>query len=128
MSKGMSISFDGIVDAQNMLKKMADLTTVKQAVADSGSELENVTIRNMGQTYRKTDYNGKRYSTGATQQSVKSVQKNGGLTVEVKPDTEYFPYVELGTRFMAAEPTLKPAVDTVYPHFLSRITKAVGGK
>ncbi len=128
MSSGMKISFSGINEAKAVLKKVADLEPVKQAVIASGNELEEVTIRNMGQTYRKTDKSGRRISTGATARSVTSKSTNNGLAVEVYPTTEYFPYVELGTRFMASEPTLKPALDTVYPHFLSRIQKALGGR
>lgn len=37
----------------------------------------------------------------------------------------YFPYVELGTRKMAAEPSLTPAAQEEAPHFAEDLRKAV---
>ena len=45
------------------------------------------------------------------------------MTAEVTPKAEYAPYVELGTRFMAAQPYLKPAFEEQKRKFKSDMNK-----
>ena len=49
------------------------------------------------------------YSTGRTRQSISLYIGNNGLYGKVHPNTRYSPYVEYGTRFMSAQPFVKPA-------------------
>ena len=46
----------------------------------------------------------------------------------VRPTAEYAPYVEYGTRFMAAQPFLGPAYNEIRQQFLDDVRKVVTGK
>ena len=50
---------------------------------------------------------------------------DGGMTATVAPHTEYFPYVEYGTRFMEAEPTLSPAFQKIKQQFYKDVMDLV---
>lgn len=107
---GFKIDVDPeLMQALNKRKKFAE---VKRVVAKNGANLQRETQRNMAATYTAG------YSTGATMRSTKNTIKDNGLTAEVKPGTEYFPYLEYGTRFMDMRPTLKPAFDKVSKEFI----------
>lgn len=107
---GFKIDVDPeLMQALNKQKKFAG---VKRVVAKSGANLQRETQRNMAATYTAG------YSTGATLRSTKNTIKDNGLTAEVKPGTEYFAYLEYGTRFMDMRPTLKPAFDKVSKEFI----------
>lgn len=47
--------------------------------------------------------------TGTLQRSIALEMRDSGKTAEVEPMVDYGAYVELGTRFMTAQPYLKPA-------------------
>ncbi|KRN29232.1 hypothetical protein IV38_GL000112 [Lactobacillus selangorensis] len=49
------------------------------------------------------------YTRGKTRQSIAIVQDTDGLGGFVGMGTPYSPYLEVGTRFMSAQPALKPA-------------------
>jgi len=107
---GFKIDVDPeLMQALNKRKKFAE---VKKVVAKNGANLQRETQRNMAATYTAG------YSTGATMRSTKNAIKDNGLTAEVKPETEYFAYLEYGTRFMDMRPTLKPAFDKVSKEFI----------
>lgn len=99
----ISIKLTGIKELQQSIEKRKDLTPVKMIVAKHGALLKEKTISNMGAAYTAG------YSTGATARSVTNTIGDGGLSATVAPHTEYFPYLEYGTRFMSPRPTLKPA-------------------
>ena len=67
-------------------------------------------MRNMTEAYTGHK-EGSRFvkPTGTTKRSVDITYQQAGMTAIVAPHTEYFAYLEYGTRFMAARPTLKPA-------------------
>ncbi|WP_283650857.1 HK97-gp10 family putative phage morphogenesis protein [Ileibacterium valens] len=58
-------------------------------------------------------------ASGILRGSVVSSFSQGGLTVSVYPQVEYAPYVEYGTRFMKAQPFVKPAYEAVVNQFLN---------
>lgn len=118
----MGIEFRGIPELQEGLKKRATLDKVKKVVQFHGNELQNRTQRKMEGAYTKG------YSHGATKRSVpgSSGFRDGGLTAYVSAGTDYFPYVEHGTRFMNAEPALQPAFNeqvTQFEQDLRRLVK-----
>ena len=47
------------------------------------------------------------------------------MSAEVEPTAEYGPYDELGTRFMEAQPYLKPAFDDQKERFKKDMKKLV---
>ena len=51
--------------------------------------------------------------------------EGSGTERHVTNTAPYFPYVELGTRKMAAEPSLTPAATEEAPHFAEDLAKAV---
>ena len=67
----------------------------------------------------------KGYSTGDTAGSVNTVITDGGMTAEIGPTTNYSMYVEYGTRFMTAEPAVRPAFEEQVPVFKSDMDKLV---
>lgn len=56
--------------------------------------------------------------TGTLRNSIQAVKGEGPLWYRVVVGAEYGVYVEWGTRFMAAQPYLRPAVTAVSPSFL----------
>lgn len=107
---------NGIDGLEKALKSKSGLKTARAIVKLHTINMANTTQRNMTQ-YKKP--------TGATKRSTISKFRNGGMTGYVAPSTEYFPYVELGTRFMAAEPTLKPAFDQEQPEYIKDLRRLV---
>ena len=95
------IEVKGLDKLQKKLKDDVSLDDVKTVVQRNGSQLH----RNMN---RKADFN-KGYQTGTTKRSIGLEIQDGGFTAEVGPETEYSPYLEYGTRFMEAQPFIKPA-------------------
>lgn len=86
---------------------------VRTIVRKNGDQLNERMKTNMRSAYTKG------YSHGDTAGSVNTVITDGGMTANVGPTTDYSPYVEYGTRFMRAEPAIKPAFDAQVPVFKS---------
>lgn len=83
------------------LKDRADMGLVKKTVQLNGSELERKMRRNA--SFKKG------YQTGETKRSIRLNLEDGGLTARVAPTTHYSPYLEYGTRFMEAQPFVRPS-------------------
>ena len=97
------IKFEGLYELQKVLEKNISLDRVKELVEDNG-----LALREKAQA--KADFK-KGYQTGTTKRSIGLEMKDNGLTAEVAPTTEYSAYLEFGTRYMDAQPYLKPAWD-----------------
>ena len=98
------IKIEGLDKLEKQLRKNITLKEVKDTVRLNGAELQEKIIRN-------ADFK-KGYQTGATRRSVSDaglVFSDGGLTVESGATMEYDGYLEEGTRFMRAQPFVKPA-------------------
>lgn len=113
MSGNITIKGDKELIAK--LKQNATLNDVKRVVRKNGSDLQ----RNMQE---KADFT-KGYATGETKRSIGLEITDGGLTAEVGPTTEYAPYLEYGTRFMEAQPFVRPALDEQGKKFISDLNK-----
>ena len=108
----------GVEELMKKLKQNATLDDVKRIVRKNGSEMQEKIMRNadfkMG------------YQTGTTKRSVSPPEiKDGGMTAETGPETEYSPYLEYGTRFMDAQPFIRPAYDDQKKKFESDMRKLV---
>lgn len=112
-----SITFTGIVELQKKLKKSAAMSDVKRVVQQNGVELLEKVARN-------AEFD-KGYQTGTTQRSVDIEFRDGGMTVEVEPHTEYAAYLEFGTRFMEAQPFVEIALNAQLPVFKRDLEKLV---
>ena len=89
---------------KGLLKHLADaqkLTEVKQIVRKNVKALNRNAVSNAVYT--------KGYSTGATRRSITPIIENGGLSGKSTMGENYDPYLENGTRFMDAQPAMKPA-------------------
>lgn len=97
------IKVKGLDKLEKALKDNVTLDDVKKVVQHNGSQLQKRMQNN-------ADFK-KGYQTGETKRSIGLEMKDGGFTAEVGPETEYSPYLEYGTRFMDAQPFIKPAHD-----------------
>lgn len=108
----------GIQKLQRKLRENVKLDDVKRVVRQNGSQLQDKIQSN-------ADF-VKGYQTGTTKRSISLDIKDNGLTAESGPTTEYSEYLEYGTRFMAAQPFVKPAFDEQAKKFqrdLKKLTK-----
>lgn len=112
-----TIRIEGLDKLQAGLKGRMNLTEVPPIVKKYGAQLSSDTQDNMRNAYTHG------YSTGRTRRSVKPIFSDGGMTVSVGPTTDYFPYLEFGTRFMSAIPTLKPAFDVQSQLFINELKR-----
>lgn len=99
---------------------------IRSVVKKNGAELQQQTQKNMLEEY-KGHYEGKKFvkPTGATRRSAAVEIKDNGMTAVVAPNTSYFLYLEYGTRFMEARPTLGPAFKRISPIFIEDIKRII---
>lgn len=112
------IKVEGLDKLQKALKDNVNLEDVKRVVRANGAALQ----QNM---QNKADFT-QGYQTGETKRSIGIEYSDGGYTVEVAPTTEYSPYLEYGTRFMEAQPFVKPAYEEQKEKFerdMKKLTK-----
>ena len=112
------IRFEGLtalVQGINMQKTKKQ--KVQNLVMKNGAKLQSETQNRM----TRSGAYSKGYSTGYTRSSTTLDIQDGGMTAIVAPHSEYFPYVEYGTRKMEAEPTLGPAFRLVATSFMTDI-------
>lgn len=87
------------------LKKNMRLDLVKKAVQLNGAELQK-----KAQEKAPVD-------TGQLKRSIGLEITHGGLTAEVEPGVNYAAYQEYGTRFMNAQPFMRPALEEQAENF-----------
>lgn len=113
----MSVKIEGLDKLEKQLRNNMTLNDVKKVVRKNGADLQTKIQRN-------ADFK-KGYQTGATHDSIRLDITDGGMTAESGPTTEYSPYLEYGTRFMAAQPFVKPALEEQQRKFKSDMQKLV---
>lgn len=86
---------------------------IRNVVMKNGANLQEDAQKRMTKTVAYV----KGYSKGTTRRSTTLSISDDGMTATVAPHTEYFPYVEYGTRYMEAEPTLNPAFQKIKQQF-----------
>ncbi len=107
----------GLDELEKALKENVKMDDVKKVVRHHGSQLQS-------RMQRKADFD-KGYQTGATKRSIGLDITDSGFTAEVEPTTEYSPYLEYGTRFMNAQPFVKPAWEEQKEQFKKDMQKLV---
>lgn len=115
----VTFQIKGARELQRAIAKrpMMMATQTKTIVAKHGALLKTKTAQNMAAAYTAG------YAIGATRRSLSTTFSNAGMTVAVAPHTEYFPYLEFGSRFMSARPTLKPAFAYQSVQFVNDLKK-----
>ena len=116
-----SIKVNGLEELQAKLKRNVNMDDVKTVVQHNGELLDNTMVRQA--VFGRFTPHVPPYTTGDTARSITLTMSDGGLTATVAPGTEYSMYVEYGTRFMSAEPFVKPAFEIVKPKFLEDLKK-----
>lgn len=116
-----AIKFEGLYELQNGLRERMNLNAVKTVVQKNGDQLNAKMKRNAspGGAFKKG------YSHGDTRDSINTQILDNGMTASVGPTMDYDPYVEFGTRFMEAEPFIKPAWEAQKEVFKSDMDKLV---
>lgn len=109
------IQVKGLDKLQKALKENVTLDDVKKVVRHNGQQLQT-------RMQSKADFK-KGYQTGETKRSIGLEIKDSGFTAQVGPETEYSPYLEYGTRFMDAQPFIKPAYDEQKEKFVRDMKK-----
>lgn len=121
------IKIEGLEDIQKKLKANATLADVKKVVRHNGAELQRKMVKNAdfrGHYEWKPGVGKVKVSpTGETKRSIGLEITDGGLTAESGPETEYAPYVEWGTRFMEAQPFIRPAFEKQKKEFQNDLKK-----
>lgn len=111
---GIRIQLDGLSTlVQGLKEREEDKSAIRTVVQMNGARLQQqaqeiVPVR-----------------TGTLKRSITLTMEDGGMTANITPTAYYGAYVELGTRFMRAEPYLRPAFDSVAPQFISDLKKVM---
>ena len=113
----MKMKVTGLKELQKALKDNVTMDDVKKVVRQNGSELQRKTQDNADFT--------RGYATGQTKRSIGLEITDGGFAAEVEPKTEYAPYLEYGTRFMDAQPFVKPAYNEQVQQFKKDMQRLV---
>lgn len=111
------IKIEGLDKLQAALKDNVNLDDVKRVVKANGAALQQKMQTNADFTQG--------YQTGETKRSIGLEFSDGGYTAEVEPKTDYSPYLEYGTRFMEAQPFVKPAYEEQKEQFKRDMQKLV---
>lgn len=113
----MGITFRGLDRLEKEIKLRTRKDLIQKVVSTNGQALQNKMVRN-------ADF-VKGYQTGATKRSIHLLMQDNGMTAVVRPETEYAPYLEYGTRFMAAQPFVRPSLNAQKPIFINQIKKVM---
>ncbi len=114
-----TIKFEGIYELDKKLKKCLNMDAVKQIIQKNGDQMNRRMKKNTETAFVKG------YSTGDTAGSINTTISDSGMTATTEPTMEYDPYVEFGTRFMEAEPFVKPAFEEQKEQFKKDLDKLV---
>lgn len=107
------IKIVGMEKLQRKLKKNVRMDDVKRVVRHNGAEMQAKAQQNAP------------VDTGHLKRSIGLEITDSGMSAEVEPTAEYAPYPEFGTRFMEAQPYLKPAFDDQKERFKKDMNKLV---
>lgn len=108
MSK-LDVKLYGIDKLQSKLNN-TNLSGVRRLVAENTAQMQAGAVR---RAVYHGHYEGNKFvkPTGATKRSISYQITDMGMRGIVGMGTRYSPYLELGTRYMSAQPALKPAFE-----------------
>ena len=102
-----TMQFTGLNELQRGLIVRSHLEAAKTVVAKNGTRLQQGAMDKAP------------VDTGTLKRSIGLEIKHGGLTAESEAKAHYSGYVERGTRFMAAQPFMRPSFNAVKRKFNS---------
>lgn len=108
-----SVQIKGIDKLQKKLRKNATMADVKTVVRTNGIEM-NRTASMLAPV-----------DTGFLRRSIVFAISDGGLTATSTAGAEYASYLEYGTRFMSAQPFMRPAYNQQKTKFKSDLGRLV---
>lgn len=111
------LTVKGLDELEKRLKENVTMDDVKKVVRHNGEQMQQKIQKN-------ADFK-KGYATGETKRRTGLEFKDGGFTAEVEPTTEYSPYLEYGTRFMDAQPFVRPGYNEQKEKFKRDMQKLV---
>ena len=106
-------NLEGMHELQVKLKKCQNLTAVKTVVKKNGSRLQAKAMKEVP------------VDTGTLKRSIALEIENSGMTAVTEATAHYAAYQEYGTRFMAAQPYMRPAFNEVKEQFKKDLEKLV---
>lgn len=110
MSNVKLVGFDKL---EAKLKRNMDLGAVRARVRKNGSEMHEKAQKNAP------------VDSGNLKRNIGLDITDNGMTAEVESTADYAAYVEYGTRFMEAQPYLKPAYDEQKKKFIRDLNELV---
>lgn len=111
------LTVKGLDKLEKRLKENVTMDDVKKVVRHNGSQMQR-------KIQGHADFT-RGYATGETKRSIGLEFKDNGFTAEVEPTTEYSPYLEYGTRFMDAQPFVRPGYNEQKEKFKRDMQKLV---
>lgn len=114
------IKVTGLKELQKALKDNVTMDDVKKVVRDNVTEMQR-------KMHENADFK-MGYATGQTKRSIMDAGINifdNGFSGEAGATTEYAEYLEVGTRFMDAQPFVKPAYDEQVQQFKKDMQRLV---
>ncbi len=108
-----TLTFYGLDEMSQSLLKNANPERRQRVLKKYGSKLKENAIS-------KAEFKGK-YTHGTTRQSITLTV--GGDRAVVKAHTKYSGYLEVGTRKMAAQPFMAPALEATVPGMIEELAK-----
>lgn len=118
----VTIQVKGAAEVVKKLREKADLSKIRQIVALNGAELQQKAMKkaNFKGHWEWKRGEGKVFvpPTGQLHDSIRLKLSLNGMTAIVSANTEYAAYVEYGTRKMAAQPFLRPSLNTQGKKFI----------
>ena len=114
------IDMRGLNQMQKKLLKGVSKDQISRVVRRNTAELTQKAKERAPVSTEKTNPGG---AHGQLKRSIIPSMSSGGMVGKVNATVDYAEYVEMGTRFMAAQPYMKPAFDQQKEVFLDDMKK-----
>ena len=120
---GSRITWRGSEELAKALRKKAQMGAIKNVVKKNGAQMSDLTktfMQPTGGVYSKG------YARGNNQKSTNVEIVDNGMTAKQTTNTDHIGFTEYGTRFMQAEPAIKPAFDrtkVIFKNDLNNLVK-----
>ncbi len=118
----LNLSIDGLKPFQKKLLAKADPARIQKVIRINIAELTDNAQSKAPVSTERTNPHGVH---GQLRDSIEASIEDDGMAGIVRTEAEYAEYVELGTRFMEAQPYMKPAFEEQKPKFLRDLKREI---